>query len=126
MTNSKLLGLALLSIAPFAAGVAIADPVAEGGKKLTTTMTGANEIPGPGDSDGTGTASITINPGQGRLCYELTVSNIDAAVAAHIHSAPVGVAGPVIIPLAPPSDGDSSACIDVNRSLLDAIRKAPQ
>ena len=107
-------------------GTAIAAPVAEGGKKFTTTLTGAAEVPGPGDSDGTGTASITINPGQSRICYELTVSNIATANAAHIHSAPVGVAGPVVVPLAAPDDGNSKDCVDVERSLADAIRKAPQ
>ena len=107
-------------------GTAIAAPVAEGGRKFTTTMTGANEVPGPGDPDGTGTARITINPGQARICWELTVSNIASATAAHIHSAPVGVAGPVVLPLSPPSDGQSQGCADVDRSLADAIRKAPQ
>jgi hypothetical protein len=126
MTNGKLFGLSMLASVSLIAATAIAEPVASGGKKLKTTMTGANEIPGPGDPDGTGTASITINAGQSRICYELTVSNIDTATAAHIHSAPVGVAGPVIVPLAAPSDGDSSGCVDVTRSLADAIRKAPQ
>jgi hypothetical protein len=107
-------------------GTAIAAPVPQGGQKFTTTMTGANEVPGPGDPDGTGTARITINPGQSRICYELTVSNIATATAAHIHSAPVGVAGPVVVPLAAPSDGRSQGCVDVDRSLADAIRKAPQ
>jgi hypothetical protein len=107
-------------------GTAIAAPVPQGGQKFTTTMTGANEVPGPGDPDGTGTARIMINPGQSRICYELTVSNIATATAAHIHSAPVGVAGPVVVPLAAPSDGRSQGCVDVDRSLADAIRKAPQ
>jgi hypothetical protein len=107
-------------------GTAIAAPAAEGGRKFTTTMTGANEVPGPGDPDGTGTARVTINPGQSRICYELTVANIATANAAHIHSAPVGVAGPVVVPLAAPADGNSKGCVDVERGLADAIRKSPQ
>jgi len=126
MNSLKLLAASFLGSAALIAGVAVADPVADGGRKLKTVMTGANEIPGPGDTDGTGTASITVNPGQSRICYELKVSNIGTATAAHIHSAPVGVAGPVVVPLAAPSDGDSSGCVDVTRSLADAIRKAPQ
>jgi hypothetical protein len=112
-------------------GAALAQSVAEGGTKFATTMTGANECNAAGtcnlgDPDGTGRASITVNPGQSRICYELTVSNIDTPTAAHIHSAPTGIAGPVIVPLSAPSGGTSSGCVDVNRDLVDAIRKAPQ
>ena len=55
-----------------------------GGRPLTATLTGAAEVPGPGDADGTGTAKLTLNHGQGQICYELTVSNIGTATAAHI------------------------------------------
>ena len=54
-------------------------------------MTGAAEAPGPGDPDGSGTAFFTLNQGQGEICFELTVANIDPATAAHIHRAGVGV-----------------------------------
>ena len=126
MTTVKLLALSCVGSAALLASAAIADPVASGGKKFSTTMTGAAEIPGPGDPDGSGTASITINPGQARLCYELTVTGIATATAAHVHVAPVGVAGPIVVPLDPPADGDSSGCVEIDRSLADAIRKAPQ
>ena len=124
MSTAKLTLTFLASVALI--GTAIAAPVPGGGKKFTTTLTGANEVPGPGDPDGTGTARITINPGQSRICYELTATNIATANAAHIHSAPVGVAGPVVVPLDPPADGSSSGCVNVDRGLADAIRKLPQ
>ena len=107
------------------AGTALAQPATEGGRKLSATLTGAAEVPGPGDTDGAGTASVTINPGQGRICYDLTVRNIDPATAAHIHEAPAGSAGPVVVPLQAPSDGDSSACADVSRELALEILKDP-
>jgi hypothetical protein len=37
----------------------------QGGRLLTTTLTGAEEVPGPGDPDGTGFAAVTVNPGKG-------------------------------------------------------------
>jgi len=126
MTTARLLGLTLLGSASLIATTAIADPVADGGKKLRATLTGAAEVPGPGDPDGSGAASITINQDQGRLCYELTVSGIAAATAAHVHVAPVGVAGPIVVPLEAPADGNSSGCVDVSKDLAGAIRKAPQ
>jgi hypothetical protein len=93
---------------------------------FSTDMSGAEEVPGPGDPDGTGTATITLDPSQGEVCFELTVSNIEPATAAHIHVAPVGEAGPVVVPLEPPTDGSSSGCVsDVDRALIQNIIQNP-
>lgn len=100
--------------------------LAQGGAKFTTTLTGAAEVPGPGDPDGQGTASIRINPGKSELCYELSVSNIAAATAAHVHIGSTTQAGPVSVTLEAPADGTSSGCVTIARDLADAIRKAPQ
>ncbi len=96
-----------------------------GGRPLSTTLLGASEVPGPGDPDGSGFATITVNPGQEEICYELTVTGIAPARAAHIHIAPAGQAGPVVVPLAPPTDGSSSGCATVDRELAKAIMKNP-
>jgi CHRD domain-containing protein len=97
-----------------------------GGRPFTTTLTGAAEVPGPGDPDGTGTAKLWINPGQGEVCYELSVSGISPAFAAHVHIAPAGIAGPVVIPLAAPTNGSSSACASASRELVLAIIQNPE
>ncbi len=96
-----------------------------GGAPQSATLTGAAEVPGPGDPDGSGSASLRLNPGQGEICYELAVANIAPATAAHIHVGPAGVAGPVVVPLAPPTSGSSSACAAVDRDLVLAILKNP-
>jgi hypothetical protein len=85
---------------------------ARGGRPLSTTLTGAEEVPGPGDPDGSGRAVLTFNPGQEQVCFELTVSGIEPANAAHIHVGPAGVAGPVVVPLLPPlrADRRPAAC----------------
>ena len=97
----------------------------QGGRQLTPTLTGAQEVPGPGDPDGTGFAAVTVNPGQGVLCYELSVSGIAPATSAHIHEAPPGEAGDVVVTLQPPTDGSSSGCVEVGRALAKDILKAP-
>ncbi len=125
MTKAKLLALSLCGSMAMVAATAIAEPVAEGGRKLTTTMTGAAEVPGPGDTDGTGTARIIVNHGQARVCYALAVSNIAPATAAHVHRGAVGVAGPVVVPLGAPTDGDSDGCVDVDKALAKEILKYP-
>jgi hypothetical protein len=97
----------------------------QGGRQLTTTLTGEQEVPVPGDPDGIGFATVTVNPGQGVLCYELSVSGIDPATAAHIHEAPVGMVGPVAEELLPPTDGSSSGCVEVDRAEAKDILKNP-
>ena len=107
--------------------LALANIAADGGRKFTTTLTGAAEVPGPGDPDGSGTATITLNHGQGEVCFELTVSGIAPATAAHIHVAAVGVAGPVVVPLGPPTGGSSSGCVSgVARDLIKNIIQHPE
>ena len=96
---------------------------ADGGRPLSTELTGAAEVPGPGDPDGSGSAALRINPGLGEVCYTLTVAGIDPATAAHIHVGAAGVAGPVVVPLAPPTSGSSMGCATVDRALaLELIR----
>ena len=113
MTTTRLLGLTLLGSASLIATAASAEHVRSGGTVLTATLTGAAERPGPGDADGSGSIEITVNPGQKRICYELTVAGIDTPTAAHIHIAPVTDPGPVVIPFPAPPLGQSSGCIDV-------------
>jgi CHRD domain len=105
--------------------VTIAGPAAAAGRTLTTTLLGAEEVPGPGDPDGSGFAMITLNSGQGEVCWELTVSNISPATAAHIHVGEAGVAGPVVVSLSPPTDGSSEGCVATDPALIKAIRKNP-
>ena len=98
----------------------------DGGRPLTTTLTGAAEVPGPGDPDGSGTATLWLNPGQEEVCYELTASGIAPATAAHVHVGTADEAGPVVIPLVPPTDGSSSACTSASRELVLAIMQSPE
>lgn len=105
--------------------VAFAGPAAAGGKPFSIPLTGAAEAPGPGDPDGSGTARFTLNQGQGEICFWLTVTNITLpATGAHIHRAPAGSPGPVVVPLtAPDATGTSSGCVAVDRALVKEIRQ---
>lgn len=97
----------------------------DGGRRIAVEMTGAQEAPGPGDPDGSGVATFAINTGQQQICYTLTATDILPATAAHIHLAPAGVPGPVVVPLEAPTDGSSAACADIDRALAKAIAKNP-
>lgn len=99
----------------------------KGGKKLSATLTGAAEVPGPGDPDGAGTATLRLRVGQAQICHTLTVSNITLpASAAHIHVGAVGVAGPVVVPLTTPdADGSVEGCATATRALVKQIIQNP-
>lgn len=80
---------------------------------LVAQLKGASEVPGPADPDGEGGASITIDPTTTEVCFDLRATGIDAPTAAHIHDAPAGAAGPVLVTLTPPSSttSTSSGCV---------------
>ena len=95
------------------------------GKRITIALTGAEE-PDGGDPDGSGTAMLRINPGQSEVCYTLTVSDIEPATMAHIHEAPVGVAGDVVVTLNAPTSGMSSGCASISRELALELIRSPE
>ena len=89
---------------------------------LAVTLTGLQEVPGPGDPDGTGTAEIQVEPAQLRLCWNLYVRETDAATAAHIHRGAAGSAGPPVVTLTTPgADGHSRGCVGVDGMLAREI-----
>jgi hypothetical protein len=102
-----------LAVSTVVAAVALAAPAFadDGGRPLSTTLSGAEEctnagVCGVGDPDGTGTAELRINPGQGEVCFTISVANIGAAgtsVRAHIHAAPAGSNGSIVVPLQEPA-----------------------
>ena len=117
---------ALAAAAAFAlTAPALADHLKDG-RKLTATLSGANEIPGPGDADGMGMIVARVNPGRGQFCYTLTASKIAPATMAHIHDAAAGVAGPVVIALKAPTSGTSSGCVTISKELAQEIVQHPE
>ncbi len=84
-----------------------------GGRRLSATLSGTM---------GSGSFSLRAIPGLGRLCYTLSVSGLVDVTAAHIH---VEGTGDVVVPLAAPTSGSSSGCVNVDRTLLRQILANP-
>ena len=126
MSSRSAVFIASLVFTLAVAGVATAK---DGGRPLATTMTGAEEAPGPGDADATGQADLRLNQGQGRICFDLSWENIDGTVfAAHVHKAPPGEPGPIVVPLFDGTFGGTdslSDCVQVERATVKDIRKHP-
>jgi hypothetical protein len=87
---------------------------------------GANGERGAGDGNGRGSFSGIFKGDT--LCYGLTVANIGKPIAAHIHKAPRGESGDVVVPLKQPRQGNpgaSSQCVDVDSDVADDIKSNP-
>ncbi|HSL53016.1 MAG TPA: CHRD domain-containing protein [Pyrinomonadaceae bacterium] len=119
--------LGVIALILFVAGISfvLSAQDSPGGRPITITLTGAAEVPGPGDPDGTGTAKITLNPGKNQVCYELTVDKIAPANAAHIHSGAVDKSGPPVVTLTPPANGSSKECAPLDQEKIMDIIKNP-
>jgi hypothetical protein len=118
----RLASLAIAVVTAVAAVALIATTAGAGGRPFSTPLSGAEEAPGPGDPDGTGSASLQLNQGQNRVCFTLDWQNIGPPTAAHIHKAPPGVAGPIVVGLGPVRSGCVS---DVDAALIKDIRQNP-
>lgn len=113
-----------LSLA-LASTLVLAGGATAGGRPFSVELTGAAEAPGPGDPDGSGTASFTFNAGTGEVCFDYSVTGVAPLAAAHIHVAPAGSPGPVVIPMPPTSATGGSGCVTADRDLIVAILRNP-
>jgi CHRD domain len=111
---------------------ALADPKTA---TFTIQLSGAAEVcptaPGTCGGPGTGTAVITIDRNARTLCYTIITQNVALPLlAAHIHVAPVGQAGPVVIPLFTQPVNAATVgptCLaGLDKNLLKAILRNPQ
>ena len=120
-------GVAVLAVVATGLGTVAVAGADTGGRPLSATLTGRAEAPGPGDPDGSGSALIRLNQGQRRVCFELDWRKIERPTAAHIHEAPPGDPGPVVVGLFDPSTGPlRGGCIEnVDRALIKDIRQSP-
>ena len=91
---------------------------------FTTELQGEEEVPTLGDLDGSGFAVVVAIPEVGLVCYSVAVFGIGPANAAHIHEAPRGVAGPVVVGLQPPTSGGSGGCV-YNQAKAEDIVEDP-
>jgi hypothetical protein len=116
-----------LVVALAAVGVAAAD---DGGRPLSTTLTGAEEAPLPGDANASGQADLTLNQGQNEVCFTISWADVDGEVfAGHIHVGAAGTAGPIVVTLFTGAfsgtDSITGCAGDVDKDLLKAIRQDP-
>lgn len=92
---------------------------------LRANLTGEVEVP-KGDPDASGTASIKVSDSQ--VCFDVRWTGIKAT-ASHIHLAPEGKAGAIVVPFfkssTPLSATSKSGCTEVSATLAKAIANNP-
>ena len=117
-------------LALLASALVLAAPVAADAS-LSAELTGAAEVCDPANScndpEGSGTATVDITTATGEICVSLMWDISDGtASAAHIHEAPEGAAGPVVLPLftEPDDDGMFEDCF-TDMTLAAEIEAAP-
>jgi hypothetical protein len=108
--------------ATFGAGSAEAS-----GRPLATTLTAGTEVaPFIGKAGASGSVSLRFNPGQGSVCVDLQTDNFDL-VLAHIHKAPAGQNGGVVVDFTGLIEGDAAdGCVAADRDLILDIIRDPQ
>src|SRR5437867_5128088 len=94
--------------------------------RIAAAMTAANETPTPkgdvGSTRGTFTATLTKSGTGASISWRLEFSNLSGnAIAAHIHVAARGVAGPVRVPLCAPCTSGVTGTATIDAAVLDAI-----
>ena len=92
---------------------------------LSTSLTGAAEVPGPGDPGGSGDATIDLL-GDDLLCDTIHVRGTAKPTSAHIHRAAAGAAGPIVVVLPTPTFNTSTSCMLVDSALYDEIASSPE
>lgn len=94
--------------------------------QVTTAMTPGEETPSPkGDvssARGAFAATLTKSGTGGALAWRLTFNGLSGpAIAAHIHVAPRGQAGPVRVPLCAPCSSGATGTASVDAAVLEAL-----
>ena len=92
---------------------------------MTADLSSANEIPDSG-TGATGLASLTLNQGQGEICFAVDADGLAGmVVAGHIHVGDAANNGPVVVNLGL-SEGNMAGCVEnVDAGLIKAIRQSP-
>ena len=95
----------------------------KGEVELEAYLSGKVEVP-KGDPNGKGTVSVKIDGSQ--VCWSFTgVKSIDKAVAAHIHKAPAGKSGDVVVAFFAGAY-KAKGCVTAKRALAAAVAAKPK
>lgn len=120
-------------------GMAATAVAASNRVELEARLNGGQEVPAA-DPDGRGQAEVVLRPNQNLVCFTLNYSRVGAPNRGHVHAAPAGSNGPIVLtlfdlvaPPAPASDplfdqlelGRIHGCVAATPDLIAAIKADP-
>jgi len=120
-----------LLVAPLVALAVLALPLGAAAERLPDSNQGGDPFTAQLAGHGSGMSRVTLNRGQGEVCWTVTVSGLSAPVfAAHIHKGAAGVNGPIVVPFfgftTPSSKTSFAGCTkNVAADLIEAIQDDP-
>lgn len=118
--------LVLLALLAALVGLMAVSPVLAAKTTLTATLAGGAAENPAGDPDGSGSATITIDPATNEVCWDITTTNIAAAVVSHIHVGAAGANGGIVVNLDVDGfTGSSKGCVTDAAADLEAILANP-
>jgi hypothetical protein len=88
-------------------------------------LKGSLEVP-PGAPKGVGSAVVTLHGKSLQVCWRFShLSGFTGAALAHIHKAPAGTAGAVVVPLSTSATFKHKGCVKANATIMKAIAANP-
>jgi hypothetical protein len=94
--------------------------------RLTADLSGAAEVPGPGDADAGGRATVVVEPGRSQLCYRIEVHGVTGVDGTSVHEGADGQQGAVVLGLDPIEGGSVEGCVTAEPALLERVGRSPQ
>lgn len=94
--------------------------------RLSAELTGAAEVPGPGDPDGTGRATVVVEPGSSQLCYRIEVQGVTGVDGTSVNEGGDGQQGAVVLGLDAPEGGSVEGCVTAEPALLEQVGRSPE
>ncbi len=92
---------------------------------LVATLTGREEVPGPGDADGAGTVTLTLDADKGQVCYEIGLTNVEDPTVAHVHQGAASASGGPVLPLSDDVSGAPAGCVKADAKLTGQLSAMP-
>jgi hypothetical protein len=90
--------------------------------ELGAKLTGKHEVP-KGSPVGHGIVNLNLKAASGKVCWTFEIVGLPKPAAAHIHHAPAGKAGPIIVPLG--ATYRTKGCTTAPKKTIEAIESNP-
>lgn len=125
--SRKLFPVVVPALVLAGAGIFGTASASAGGRPLTAALAASNEVGQPGDVGATGSAALTLNQGQGEICFDIELVDLTTdPTRAHIHRGVAGVNGGVVVSFYETDQpAVTEGCVAVDGALVKEIRKNP-